>query len=213
MNPIYLQLFLLLNVFLMGVLAAIAARHAYAHFRPQTNEIVKPHPPVASAHLPPAVRQQLLEKAQATFQSVLDNSAEELQGDMKSTSAQLTKQLEKLGNEIVEQEMQRYRAGLDELREQTAKTMSAAQTEVETHQTELKAKLAERQTELETKLLEDMAAEKQRLMTQIDTKLSDAVASFLIETMQHNVDLGAQSAYLSAILEEHKADFKREVAE
>jgi len=39
------------------------------------------------------------------------------------------------------------------------------------------------------------------------------VASFLTETLQHNVDLGAQSAYLTAMLEEHKADFAKEVAD
>ena len=58
-----------------------------------------------------------------------------------------------------------------------------------------------------------MLAEKQRLLQQIDTKLADAVASFLMETLQHNVDLGAQSAYLTAMLEEHKTDFAKELSD
>jgi hypothetical protein len=37
------------------------------------------------------------------------------------------------------------------------------------------------------------------------------VASFLNETLQHNVDLGGQTEYLLSMLEEHKADFIREV--
>ena len=51
------------------------------------------------------------------------------------------------------------------------------------------------------------------MIQQIDTRLAEAVTSFLIETLQHNVDLGAQSAYLTAQLEEHKADFIKEVAD
>jgi hypothetical protein len=39
--------------------------------------------------------------------------------------------------------------------------------------------------------------------------LADAVASFLIETMQHNVDLGAQSTYLTTMLEEHKTELTK----
>jgi hypothetical protein len=38
------------------------------------------------------------------------------------------------------------------------------------------------------------------------------VVSFLIETLQHDIDLGAQSAYLTKVLEEHKDDFKQGVS-
>jgi hypothetical protein len=45
----------------------------------------------------------------------------------------------------------------------------------------------------------------------MDTKLADAVTSFLMETLQHNVDLGAQSAYLTAMLDEHKDELVKGV--
>ncbi|MGH7197048.1 MAG: hypothetical protein ACREGJ_04790 [Candidatus Saccharimonadales bacterium] len=194
-------------------MAAIAVRHAYAHFRPTHHAAEKPHPSPQSAHLPPAVKEQLLQAAQANFQKVLDHSAEELQHDLKTTTEQMNKRLTELGAEIISDEMKRYRASLDELRAQTAITIGKAQTEVTTHQADLEAKMAEREAELKAKLAEEMEAEKQRLIQQIDTKLADAVASFLIETMQHDVDLGAQTAYLTKMLEEHKDDFKRGVAD
>lgn len=204
MNPTFLQIFLLLNVFLIGALTAVAIRHALAHFRPAPHEVEKPHTPPPSAHLPPAVREQLLHAAKANFQVVLERSANELQHDLTSTAAQLNKQLEKLGTKIIDEEMERYHTTLDVLRKQAETTINTAQSDVTQHQTDIQAKLVEHQAKLEADLTAKMTAEHEQLMQQIDTKLADAVTSFLFETLQHNVDLGAQSTYLTAMLEEHK---------
>jgi len=209
MSNILLQSFLMLNIFIMGILVSVAVRHAYAHFRPQQHEEAeKPHSHVQpqSAHLPPAVKERLLQASQSHFQAVLNRSAAELQQDLKSTAFHLNKQLEKLGTDIISDEMKRYHASLDQLRKQTETTMFSAQAEIAVHQTEIKAKLAKRQAELEAQMVQDIATEKQLLIKNIDTKLADAVASFLTETLQHNVDLGAQTAYLTSVLEEHKAE-------
>lgn len=210
MSNILLQSFLMLNIFIMGILVSVAVRHAYAHFRPQQHEEVeKPHSHAQAAqgaHLPLAVKERLLQASQAHFQAVLNRSAAELQQDLKSTAFHLNKQLGKLGTDIISDEIKRYHASIDQLRKQTETTMISAQAEIAIHQADIKSKLAKRQTELETKMVEDIAAEKQILIQNIDTKLADAVASFLTETLQHNVDLGAQTAYLTSMLEEHKAE-------
>jgi uncharacterized membrane protein len=213
MDPTFLQIFLLFNVFLIGALAAIAAQHAYVHFKPHSQKESRPRPTPQGGHLPPEVREHLLQESQAHFQAVLNRSADELQHDLKATTEVLDKQLEKLGSEILADEMKRYRASLDQLRAQAETTITTAQTEIADHQTDLKSKLAERHAELEAKLLEEMDAEKQRLIQQIDTKLSDAVASFLMDTLQHNVDLGAQTAYLTSMLEEHKSELVKGISD
>jgi len=200
MSSLFLQLFLLLNVFLIGVLATVAVRHAYAHFRPPLHEVYKTHPTKQVVHLPPEVRERLLEAAQANFQNVLDHSAKELQHDLETTSTQLNKQLDRIGSAIVGNEMERYQTELEQLRKQAEAAIGGAQIGITEHQAELKAKLAE-----------EMVAEQQRLVQQIDTKLADSVASFLTETLQHNVDLGAQTPYLLDMLEAHKTDLKKEV--
>jgi len=213
MNATFLQLFLLLNVFVVGALTAVAIRHALAHFRPHSHDAEKAHQPVQGTRLPPAVKEQLLAEAQKNFQKILDNAASELQLDLSKTTSELNKQLATLGNQIVGDEMKRYRQNLDELQKHTEVAINSTQNELAQHQEDLQVKLVERQTELEAKLDEDIAAEKQRLIAQIDTKLADAAASFLLETLQHNVDLGAQTAYLTTMIEEHKDDFKKEVAD
>ncbi|HET8709372.1 MAG TPA: hypothetical protein VFL85_03770 [Candidatus Saccharimonadales bacterium] len=196
---ISLLIFLLIDAFIMGVLAATALRHGYAHFRPHEPEKPKPQVP-QGGHLPPAVREQLLAEAQKNFQKVLDRSALELQQDLSATTTDVTKKLQQLGSDITAKELDRYHAELDKLRTQAEAAGTQAQDDLSQHQAELKAKLDA-----------DMAAEKERLSAQIDTKLADAVASFLLETLQHDVDLGAQTNYLTKMLDEHKADFTRKV--
>ena len=201
MNSAFLQLILLGNIFLIGAITAIAAQHAYAHFRPNGNE-EKPRPEAQTIHLPNEVKEHLLQSAQTNFQHVLNRSTNEFQHELQTTTEQLNKQLEKLGTEILSDEMKSYRAKLDELRQHTETAISGAQTKISEHQTELKAKLTE---EIET--------EKQMLIQQIDTKLADAVTSFLFETMQHNIDLGSQSTYLTTMLEEHKNELIKGIAD
>lgn len=209
MSPTFLQILLLLNVFLIGALAAVAIQHAYAHFRPTHHEEEKPHKAAPNTHLPPAVREQLLHAAKANFQIVLEKSANQLQRDLESTGAQLNKQLEKLGSKIIDDETERYQTTLHLLRDQAEATINGAQADVTQHQADIQTYLTEHQAKLEAELNAKMTAEHDRLVQQLDTKLADAVSSFLVETLQHNVDLGAQSTYLTAMLEEHKDELTK----
>jgi F0F1-type ATP synthase membrane subunit b/b' len=189
----FLQIFLYINVFIIGVVAAIAVRHAWAHFHPQQPKLVKPV--VQTPHLSPEAKEQLIAKAQADFKRVLDHSAAELQADLEATATGLNKELAKLGNDVVISETERYQTMLEQLRAQAETVITTAQTEIKDHQTDLKAKLGE-----------NITAEQQRLVAQMDTKLADAISSFLTETLQHNVDLGAQMPYMLSMLDEHKAE-------
>jgi len=208
---LFLQIFLMINVFLIGAFTATALRHGWAHLHPHPDEKLK-HLAVPAVKLPNEVREHLLEKAQTNFQTVLDHSNAELERDLKDTVSRLNGKLEKMGAEIVADEMKRYRMDLDALRRQTEANISGAQTEISKHQTDLKSRIDTKQAELEAKMNEEIAAEKQVLVAQLDTKLADAVASFLTETLQHNVDLGAQTSFLLSTLEEHKEELKKGIA-
>jgi F0F1-type ATP synthase membrane subunit b/b' len=210
MDTGFLQAFLLINAVLIGIVAAVATRHAYAHFRPDKHDAEK-HPAQPQVKLSPAVREELLEEAKQNYQKILDNAAGQLQLDLSRTSASLNKQLDTLGQQIVTDEMKRYKASLEELQKNTEVSITSTQNQLAEHQEDLKTAMAEHQKQMMEKLKQEIEAEKQQLITQIDSKLADAAASFLIETLQHNVDLGAQTAYLTSMIEEHKEDFKKEV--
>lgn len=216
MESLYIQIFLLLDIFVMGILAAIAVRHFRAHRQPELRAADSPAapsaPPVAPVELPARVKENLVHEAETNFLAVLNSSVGELQHGLRDTAGHLNQQLAKLGTEVTDGEKERYAAMLQELREQTQAALSTAQAEIAEHQAEIRQRLNDEEAAVKAKLAEEQAAEQKRLMELIDTKLSDAVASFLTETLQHNVDLGAQAAYLKSMLDEHKDEIKREVA-
>jgi antitoxin component of RelBE/YafQ-DinJ toxin-antitoxin module len=255
-NLTFLQIFLIFDALIIGVVLATAIRHGLAHFKPEKHDAEKPQ----TVQLPPAVREHLIKVAQTNFENVLSRATIELQGSLKVTSAQLDKKLEKIGEEIIDDELKSYKASLEQLRKQAASIIVNAESETTEHHAELKAKLADRQVALEaefsehqmelakrqaeleakvnerqialeaefnerqakltkqqdtleTKLDEEIAAEKQLLIQQMDAKLSDAVATFLNETLRHNIDLGAQTEYLTEMLEEHKAELVKDISD
>jgi hypothetical protein len=210
-----LQYSILADIFFMGVLVSVAIRHLYLHFKHKNDpiEVAKPHEKPQGAHLPPAVRERMIEKSEAEFESVLNKSAEQLQHDLQITTGQLNKKLERLGSEIIGTEMRRYHLDIEKLRETTETAMTGAQSQISQHQEDLKTKMAKRQEELEAQMVENVKAEQEVMIKNIDTKLADAVISFLTETMQHDIDLGSQSKYLISMLNEHKDELKKGVAD
>jgi F0F1-type ATP synthase membrane subunit b/b' len=198
----WLQIFLFIQIFIAGFLAAVAARYAYAHFRPARPAAQTPKSPAADEYVSPAVKEHLRQASQVQFEAVLKRAAHQLQDELQMSSEQINNLVNHLATEIVSGEMERYRQELSRLQDQANTEMSGIKTAVSKHEAEIKAQMAQ-----------EIAAEKQRLLKQIDAKLADAVGSFLLETLGHNVDLGSQSSYLVTMLEEHKADFIKGVGD
>jgi len=190
-----LQLFLIANIFLAGILTTVAVQHGRAHFarKNQTPD----RKPIESLRIPAEEREKMLESTRAQYEKILGQSMKDLQRNLEGTTKALHTQLEKLGGDIVSDEMKKYRASLVTLLDHTVTVSNDAQKAVTDHRDELKRKLAE-----------EIAAEKQQLVERIDTKLADAVSSFLVDALGHNVDLGAQTNYLLATLDEHKDELK-----
>lgn len=197
-----LEFLLIITCVAIGVFSVLAVQHALAHFRPHEHdaEHMQVHVQPQGGHLPPAVREQLLEDAKKYFEKVLRQSALELQQDLQRTATDIKQQVERLGTDAVAKELDNYRAKIAELQQQTEATIGGMHQEITSHQEDLKSKLTE-----------EIAAEKQRMIQQMDTKLADAVTSFLTETLQHDIDLGAQTTYLTKMLEEHKAELTKGV--
>ena len=152
---IALQIFLYLNVFLIGVLTAVGVRSAIAHFRP-SEETAKPAQPGLDVTIPEKTKEKLLEEATDKLKGIVEQSADEFQHNLHATAAQLNTQLEHLGGEIVSNEMNRYRLSLDELREQAKAAFASAENDVTAHQAELEKALDERRKQLEAKMAEEI---------------------------------------------------------
>jgi hypothetical protein len=201
-SSVILQIFIYLQVFAAGVLAAFLGRYVYEHYKaaPQTDQ--QPElPPTIMVDLPHDVRERLTQASEKQFQEILGQSAGKLQQDLGVTTGHINNLVMRLASEIVSSELQRYQQDLVKLQEQTQASMGGVSQEVAKHESEVKAKITQ-----------ELEADKQRLIQQIDTKLADAVGSFLVDALGNNVDLGSQNAYLAQLLEEHKGEFKKEVS-
>lgn len=228
MSTTFLQIFLCVTIFILGAVVTIALQHLYSHFWPheQPQDDARTQKPRATAttapvgHLPPAAKERLLHESEARFQTVLEHTAADLEKDLQTTSTQLNRSLEKLGHDIVTAEMTRFRDTLEQLRQQSEQTLAGAQSDIDSGRDALEAELEKQRAELTARLQQDIAAERERLADellaeqqqlarQIDSQLGDAVASFLLDTLQHDVDLGAQNAYLIKMLDAHKDEFKQ----
>ncbi len=206
-----IQIFLLINAFLIGVGVTLALQYWRAHRHGQA----KPSRAAQNVPLPAAVREKLVKQAEENFQGIVNRSALQLQRDLGTTGNQLSKLLEKFGSEVLDDEMKLFRANVADIRASTQVALSGAQDEITKQQTAILASLASRQVDLEAKLstrqaeLEDqletnLAEEKERLSAQLHGTLNDAVLAFLLETLGHEVDLGAQADYLLATLDANK---------
>lgn len=205
-----------MNVFIIGTLTPLIIRYARAHFGSDKNEPEpETHPATddQTVHLSASAKDHLLKEAESKFHASLEHSVSKLSHDLNTTSQQVDNLVKHLATEIVGNELERYRNELAQLRKKAEEDMNNVKTVINDHQAELKAGIEQEIQAERQKMIEQLEAEKQHLTEQINTKLADAVASFLLEALGHNVDLGSQSAYLTSLLEEHKADFIKEVSD
>jgi hypothetical protein len=139
-------------------------------------------------------------EAEMRYQQAIQEAVGKFSQDLGATSQLINEQIKRMSVDIISQELEGYRADIDKLRQEAATTLGQVTTAV-----------AEERQKLQQSMEADVEAEKERRLAEFDAKLGEAVSSFLLETLKHNVDLGAQSTYLMATLEEHKAELLAEV--
>ena len=209
----FLEIFLVVNALLIGVVATLAVQYGLAHRR----STKQPKASQQNVPVPAAVRERIAKQAEENFQGIVNRSALQLQRDLGATGTQLNKLLEKFGSEVLDDEMRLFRDNVADIRATTQGALSGAQDQIAvqqkaileslaTRQADLDAKLSQRQTELEADLEQSCATQKVALVTRLTDKMNDAVLAFLLETLGHEVDLGAQADYLVATLEANKAE-------
>lgn len=194
------EIFLMINALAVGIIATLAVQHAIAHYRPEKTD--KKHLEDPTPHLSAGMKARLIGEAEDAFRKALEVQKHGFEKDLTSTTAELTQKLHTIGAKIVEDELEGYKAVLKDMHVQADDAINGGRKEMEAYKEEMKAKLAE-----------ELRIEKEKVLAQIDSKLSDAVLSFLLETLQHDVDLGAQTAYLTKMLDEHKDEFKKVTAD
>jgi F0F1-type ATP synthase membrane subunit b/b' len=144
----------------------------------------------------------IAELAKSNLKGLLDQQSTAMVHDLGELRTRVVTQVEQTAQNALTEQLEQYHISLEALRNQAIQTLSGLQTDLDKRRADLMANL-----EAQVK------AEEEKLMDQFGAKLSDTVAAYLIESLGNNVDLGAQSQYIFDVLNEHKAELKREVLE
>lgn len=143
--------------------------------------------------------QQLLEQKLVERSGQLAQEFEQIQAEQSKKQAEFENELARKESLLMSQLTQRETA------------LSSRQAELEQSLVGRQQLFVAKQTELEQQLEAEMAKQRAVYQAAIDTKLSDAVVSFLSEALGQHVDLGAQTPYLMQQLEAHKDELKQEL--
>ncbi len=198
MNP-YLQTFLYIDVFIIGVLVSLAYSHGRAHITAK-KQPPKEHPGSDQYQLPNDMRVKLLEQSSEKFQHILNHSAEQLQSELKQTSDRINETIKKLAADIITKELEGFQAMFKQYQDRAAGELTEGRKAIDQYSADMRAKINE-----------DIEQEKRQLLERLDNKISDAAVSFLSETLGHEIDLGSQEKYLIDQLEAHKDELKQAV--
>lgn len=194
MNTLFLQLFILINAVLLGVILTLVIQHGRAHFL-QKKEAQQPQPqttPAESVTFDPAVKQKILHEAEASFHQVLSKSVNSLENDLVNTTAKLRSQLERFGHEAEGEEAERYHKTIAELHDQAKTILGSAQAAITSHQAELTEKLDARQAELENELVAKITNLEQELVArqaELQTELNERQAELEARLAKHHAEL------------------------
>ena len=137
---IFLQIFLLVNVFLIGIGVAVGARHALAHFRPHPEE-KKVRDAEQTVKLSAQTRAQLIKEAEDTYRAVLTKTTNTLVGDLEQTAGKLNKGLDELGNKIINEALAGFKQKLEEIHATTAEASKVAVEDISAYQAQAKKKM------------------------------------------------------------------------
>lgn len=193
-STLFMQLFILANAVVLGVVITLAVQYGRAHLSRKKNSL--PAALVeASAPKPafdPAVKQKMLHDAEVTFQGILEKSIGSLEADLTATTAKLRTQLERFGHDAENEEAERYHKTIDELHDEAKNILASAQSAIAQHQTDLTNKLIERQADLERELVDNIGQLEQELVkrqAELQAELNERQAELEARLAKHHAEL------------------------
>lgn len=196
------QTWIIIGVLVMAaitVLVLVWAFYVGASTKPPVQKKVEVHVD-SSELLTKADLASLNRDAKEGLTEAVHQSSEALQQSLTDAIAQLGKKTEEMATLTLSQEFEQYQVSLAALRDETIKDFS-----------ELQKQLDDRRNQLLLELESHVAADREKRMDQFNARLGDVVSSYIVETLDKGVDLGAQSAYIIRTLETHKEDIKKDV--
>lgn len=126
--------------------------------------------------------------------------SERFHANLDKTVDQVVSNINDITSTQLSQEFEKYQVSLQALREQSITEFTKLQKELDIRKQTVFAEL--------DKLV---AAEHAKRAEEFAGRLGDVVSAYLVEALGNQVDLGAQTSYIFAALEQHKDQIKKDI--
>ena len=236
MGGLWMQIFLLINVFFLGALIMAI----FLFFRARNKEKNIPKSNKSQPLLPHATWQKIVSDAEREYKKTIQQANNELQRELRNSTNNLHKKATGISIKIINDEFSRYKNDLAKIHRESAAMLQETSKDIAkqsidmrnnliSKQNVIEVRLNEQQALLEKQLLDQQkhalerqaaqdieidklaAIKQQQRIQQIDSSLNNAVTNFLLENLGSDVDLGAQLPHLLKTLDENKEELKKEI--
>lgn len=195
----FLQILLTINVLMLAIcLFWIFSLYAKLHHdvAPKKYEIDADITKVFSKE----EREAIKEKIGAQLEGVVKKSTRELHASLVSTTDEISVKTNDIVASLVEKEATAYKNDLEAIR---SKMLDEAQ--------QLQSSIAAQEKQLKEDLKITIERDRQVQLNVFEQRLSDVISSYIIESLDKNVDLGSQMKYIINSLEANKNEIKKDI--
>ncbi len=197
-----MYLYVGVGLIFVSVLYLVYAVNRQASLAQSSSDKTKTHNgPTAPELLSTAQVAELEAKLKQAYEHQIETASAHLGEELKATSARLNEQVVRLTTNVIEAELEGYQKTLEEVRKVSNETMKQLYHSVE-----------EQRVELRKTMEQELAEERQQLISRFDTRMGEIVASYITESLGGGVDLGSQMTYITETLDANKAALKKNLS-
>ena len=172
-------------------------------------------------------------EASGKLTQIVEASAGQFQAGMATIVKGLSSKTDETVGIAIGQELEKFSTSLDALRQQTIIEFTNLEKELDEKRTNvmgeieaykakaiaeadekrntLNAEIEERRANVKAEVDAVVTKESEARLEGFNARLNDVVSSYIAESLDKSVDLGAQTAYIIATLESHKEDIKKDI--
>lgn len=138
-------------------------------------------------------REELRNRGRLHFEKIISDNAMFLKQDLQLTASDLNKYMQEQIKKVLKEEFSKYEESIENAKQIAVDAINKTQ-----------AALEEQRTALQAQLQQEVEQERQRLVAQFETNMSQVVNHYLLEAIGNEIDLSAQLDYIYRHLEDNK---------
>lgn len=138
-------------------------------------------------------REELRNRGRLHFEKIIGENAMFLQQDLRLTTSQLNQYMKEEIKKVLEDEFKKYEESIKGAKDIALESIQKTQSAIE----------QQRQI-LEKQLVDEVAEEKERIMSKFETNMTDIVNHYILAAIGNQIDLSDQLDYITGYLNENK---------